>query len=85
MDDFLLIILIKIGAQDIQNDKVSAKLVLNSTFQVSEDKRDPMEKVKQRSFTIRCGQYLKMGGKSGHYGLQFEEGAQMVMVEHSFA
>ena len=46
LQDFLFILVIKIGAQDIQNDKITAQLILNETMEVKTEKRDVLEKVK---------------------------------------
>ena len=46
LNDFLFILIIKIGAQDIQNDKITASLILNETMEIAEEKKDVLEKVK---------------------------------------
>jgi hypothetical protein len=61
LHDFLVTFIIKIGAQDIQNEKITAALILNDSFEIIEEKKDILEKVKQRSFTITCDQYAKIG------------------------
>ena len=61
LQDFLFILVIKIGAQDIQNDKITAQLILNETLEIKTEKRDVLEKAKQKNFTIQCDQYAKIG------------------------
>ena len=49
LNDFLVTLQIKIGAQDINNEKtkVSAHLILNDTLEISEIKpSDPLQKVR---------------------------------------
>jgi hypothetical protein len=46
LQDFLFTLVIKIGAQDIQNDIITAQLILNETMEVNPEKKDVLEKVK---------------------------------------
>ena len=82
----MITLAIKVGARDIQNDKLTAFMILNETMEVSEDAINPLEKVKQRSFTISCDQYAKIGMPKPTVFEMKEEGVTEVhREEYTFA
>jgi hypothetical protein len=85
LNDFLMTLVIKVGAQDIQNNKVTASLILNETMLLMEDKKDPLDKVKQRCFLVRLDQYAKIGiHKPQEYELKEDGVTEAHKVEYSF-
>ena len=86
LQDFLFTLVIKIGAQDIQNDIITAQLILNETMEVNPEKKDVLEKVKQKNFSIKCEQYAKIGVKKPQIFELREEGVtEAHIVEYNFA